>query len=315
MQRSSSRLLLCAMLVLGIVPAVHAAQRTFVSSLGSDANPCSLTLPCRGFQAAITAVDPGGEVVALDTAGYGPMTIGKSVAVIVPTGIHAGITASTGSAITINGAGIIVALRGIYLNSTGAAVGIMVFSAAEVHVENCVVAGFSNQGILVGNSSGTVLSILDTIVRDNAHGGIVIDNYLAAARATVTIDRVRVERNGNSGGGLYEGGIAAVSNTDVTISNSVATGNFRGIQACGSPTLDPNAVVVIQDTVVTNNVVGLFVAPNVSTACAMLSSNSSITRNSLYGIEQQGGSVITSFGGNTVFNNAANTFGLTQGKI
>ena len=47
----------------------------------------------------------------------------------------------------------------------------------------------------------------------------------------------------------------------------------------------------------------------------MIASDSSITRNSLFGIEQQGGNVITSFGGNTVFNNAANTFGSTQGKL
>ena len=63
-------------------PHALAAQRTFVHSspLGNDANTafnCSLVAPCRSFNAAISVTDPGGELVILDTAGYGPMTIGQ----------------------------------------------------------------------------------------------------------------------------------------------------------------------------------------------------------------------------------------------
>ena len=31
-----------------------AAQRTFVASTGSDANPCTLAQPCRGFARAVS---------------------------------------------------------------------------------------------------------------------------------------------------------------------------------------------------------------------------------------------------------------------
>ena len=34
---------------------------------------CSLATPCRTFNAAIGVVNAGGEVVILDTAGYGPV--------------------------------------------------------------------------------------------------------------------------------------------------------------------------------------------------------------------------------------------------
>ncbi len=90
---------ICSRTLLGIglvavASGVDAAPRTFVSTLGNDANPCSLASPCRAFQAAINAVDAGGEVVALDSGGYGTMTIAKSVAVIVPPGVHAAITAN-----------------------------------------------------------------------------------------------------------------------------------------------------------------------------------------------------------------------------
>ena len=77
----------------------------------------------------------------------------------------------------------------------------------------------------------------------------------------------------------------------------------------------PNAVVVIEKSVSTFNGVGLFVSVNGALACTVLASDTNITRNSIFGIEQQGASVATSYGGNTVFNNAGNTFGLTVGKI
>src|SRR5512143_3979157 len=78
--------------VLGLAGTALAAQRTFVASYGSDANPCSVTQPCRGFAAAILQADAGGEVVVLDSGGYGPVTIGKSIALIAPEGVYAGIS-------------------------------------------------------------------------------------------------------------------------------------------------------------------------------------------------------------------------------
>ena len=104
------------------------------------------------------------------------------------------------------------------------------------------------------------------------------------------------------------------SGADVTISNSVMSGNFRGAGACGLPGDAANAVIVVEKSVTTFNGVGLFVSANGGLACAMLASDTNITRNSIFGIEQQGASVATSYGGNTVFNNSGNTFGLTVPK-
>jgi len=73
--------------------AAATAQRTFVASTGNDAAPCSLAQPCRGFARAITQTNAGGEVIVLDSAGYGPVTITKSVSLIapmVPTGRRIG---------------------------------------------------------------------------------------------------------------------------------------------------------------------------------------------------------------------------------
>ena len=57
-----------------------------------DANTCSLAAPCRTFAAALGQTNAGGEIVVLDSAGYGPMTINKAVSIVVPPGIYAGVS-------------------------------------------------------------------------------------------------------------------------------------------------------------------------------------------------------------------------------
>ena len=98
--RLSAILALATILLAG--PSLAASQRTFVASYGSDLNPnCNLTLPCRSFNAAIAQTSGGGEVVILDTAGYGPMVINKAIKIIGPSGVYGGISVQGGaSAIT-----------------------------------------------------------------------------------------------------------------------------------------------------------------------------------------------------------------------
>lgn len=60
-----------ALALAGAVGPAAAVQRTFVASDGNDANACSLIAPCRTFQAAVNLVDSAGEVVALDSGGFG----------------------------------------------------------------------------------------------------------------------------------------------------------------------------------------------------------------------------------------------------
>jgi hypothetical protein len=148
----------------------HAAQRTFVASYGSDGNACSLAAPCRGFAAAITHTDPGGEIIVLDSAGYGTVTIDKSVSIIAPPGVYAGVSVFSGDGITINGAGVEVVLRGLTINGQGGDDGIFYTLGAKLHVENCVIAGMAGDGVVIG--FGGNVSITDTIVRNNGDNGI-----------------------------------------------------------------------------------------------------------------------------------------------
>jgi hypothetical protein len=101
--------------------ALGQSQRTFVSGLGSDGGQCSRAAPCRTFTQALSQTNPGGEVYVLDSAGYGPFTINKSVAIVAPEGVTAGISVFSGDGISINAGGSdTIILRGLTVNNQGA---------------------------------------------------------------------------------------------------------------------------------------------------------------------------------------------------
>ncbi len=193
--------------------ASAAAQRTFVSSAGVDNVNCSLASPCRAFAAAITATSAGGEVIVLDSAGYGPVTIAKSVSLIAPTGIYAGITVFSGNGITVNAPGAIVVLRGLSINGQGGSNGVNVLQAARVRIESCVISNMAVDGVM-HSAPGAELMVLDTIVRDNGGSGIGGD-----ADAFVVLDHVRSEHNGTNG--FYMASLTVGGEARAMISDSV----------------------------------------------------------------------------------------------
>src|SRR5262245_2269245 len=104
-----------------IASGAHAqATRTWVSGVGDDANPCSRTAPCKTFSGAISKTAAHGEISALDPAGYGAVTITKSIT-INGVGTLAGIVAAGNvNAIIINAAATdVVVLRSLQINGIG----------------------------------------------------------------------------------------------------------------------------------------------------------------------------------------------------
>jgi hypothetical protein len=94
-----------------------AAGRTFVASYGGGST-CSLAAPCRLVSEAHALTDAGGEIVALSLTGYGTLTITKSISIIAPAGVHAGVIVSSTTGIVIEG-DIEETLRGLDISGTG----------------------------------------------------------------------------------------------------------------------------------------------------------------------------------------------------
>jgi hypothetical protein len=141
--------------------AAAGLPRTFVASTGNDANPCTLSSPCRGFGAALAATVPDGEIAVVDAAGYGSVTIDKPVTIVAPPGVYAGISVTSGHGIDVNpGAGRVV-LRGLTLTGLGGDFGVNVMSGDALYLENCVVSGFTNTGLRAVPSMQTTVFVRD----------------------------------------------------------------------------------------------------------------------------------------------------------
>lgn len=279
MRRNSIRIeaLALAFGVVAIGPS-HAAQRTFVSGAGSDANLCSLVAPCRGFARALSQTDVGGEIVVLDSAGYGAFTIDRSVSVIAPPGIYAGVSVFAPFAgITIDAPGAKVALRGLSINGQGGSPGVWMLNGAELHVEGCVISGLVH-GVLIQSGS---TSVKDTIIRDNSQAGVKVAN----GAVTAHFDHVRLQNNPGTGIRIDQ----TSASVRASIRNSVVTDNGNaGILV----TADGTAlnVVDIDSTEITSNgwvgvEAGIFVFVTDGSAKAEVSvANSLIARNRAAGV-------------------------------
>jgi hypothetical protein len=231
-----------AIVLLGLVAASladAASQRTFVSTSGVDNPACSIASPCRAFAAALAATTPGGEIIVLDSGGYGGVTVAQSVSIISPPGVYAGVSVFSGDGITVAaGPSGKVTLRGLTINGQGGNNGIVVTSGAEVHVEDCVVANMASDGIRI--DGGTRVEVRGSLVRSNGQHGLDVAAGAPAVRvidsqfsrngahgimvAAGSLDAARIAADANGNNGVRAQPATAVTVT-VTMTDSALSGN------------------------------------------------------------------------------------------
>ena len=214
------------------VPSYAQASRTWVSGLGDDVNPCSRTAPCKTFAGAISKTATGGEIDVLDPAGFGAVTITKSLT-IDGGGVIASVLVSGTNAIVISAGTGNVILRNLSINGTGTGLSGIVFnSGASLTVENCQIFGFASNGIFVTPASGTShITILNTTLANNNQGGIQVKP--TGSTTTVTVTGVQAIHNGFGIGVDTTGGGTISVMIDHTTANENAT---DGLQALGTGT-------------------------------------------------------------------------------
>jgi hypothetical protein len=186
--------------ILPVASAQAQAPRTFVSAAGSDSNPCSFAAPCRHFQAAVNATTVGGEVDALDPAGYGPIIISHAITIEGQSWSYIAPPAG-GNGITINAVSGNVAIRGVSLNGagiTGSTNGIVFNSGDSLTVTDCVVQNFGNDGIEYLPAAASNLSVSNTTAVNNGRNGIFVFPSGSGAVESV-FNRVQTSTNADSG--------------------------------------------------------------------------------------------------------------------
>jgi hypothetical protein len=258
--------------------------RTYVSGLGSDSNACTVSAPCRTFQAALSKTVAGGEIFVLNSADYSALVIDKAVT-ITSEGAVGGVLASSGVAITISaGASDAVNLRGLALDGgkTGS-VGIQFNSGQSLNIQRSVVRNFSNSGINFAPSATGTLFISDTQVSNNASNGILVAN--GSGSVSGAISRVTASRNGV---GIFAYG----GSVNLTVTDAVADNNQYGIGASSS-------AVMVRNSTASNNAVGIAA----DQGAVVRVGQSTVTGNGV-GLQATNGGEVQSYGNNNVTGNA-----------
>ncbi|MBV9927786.1 MAG: hypothetical protein JOZ96_22390 [Acidobacteria bacterium] len=231
-------------LTLAIVISVFAsaanaqATRTWVSGVGADDNPCSRTAPCKTFAGAYSKTATGGEISVLDPAGYGTITIGKSITIDGGSGAGwASILASgvSGAIIVNPGAGGVVRLRNISINGNGTGTdGIRFLSGTSLHVENVRIFGFTGDGVelaFTGAAAGR-LNARNLVISECGGSGVLAGGSNTLAHA-IGLDNVNISQCGH--------GVRVNNRAQVRVSNSVIT--LINASASSTAVLADSAVV------------------------------------------------------------------------
>jgi hypothetical protein len=301
-------------LSLAVASPILAANRAFVSGTGIDTGTCPITAPCRSFAYALTQVSTGGEIIALDTAGYGAVNIAQSVMIIAAPGVTAFSTATSGTVIQVVGLTTdTVTLRGITVTANGPTTGVGFYSGHVLNLENCIINGHVfgvsfDRGMENGSPK---LHMTNCIVRNNTSAGVDVLNSpglaakggiadLAVAPPPNDLLYVTVATSAflDNGNGLVARDRARVTVTDTVFSGQVGFGagaqgedGFPSIVALEHCTLSDNAtgvqagdtsgsqlihgVVRLANCTITHNIIGLNTTASGSSATRV--SNATLT--------------------------------------
>jgi hypothetical protein len=269
-------------------PAHAQATRTWVSGVGSDADPCSRTAPCKTFAGAISKTATNGIINCIDSGAYGTVTIIHSVTI----DCHDVFASILNSQDGVNGVIINIAagdpkdplrtvrLRNIDISGSGAGnTGISIVAAAAVILEDLEITGNVKQGISDARTEdGTVLTVKNTVIANNAGVGFNI----AAQNNSIVLDNVQSIRNGY--------GMSLGKTNTATVNRSVFSNN----KSAGIET-DPGAQLMLDASVVSYNSVGIS-----SNGGPIALANTDVAFNGT-GIS----GATTSFGTNRIFGNTA----------
>ncbi len=268
------------------------ASRTWVSGVGDDANPCSRTAPCKTFAGAISKTAAGGEIDALDPAGYGAVTITKAITIDGGGGQVASVLVSGTNGIVVQaGPSDVVILRNLRINGIGTGInGIRFLAGKALIVDKCEIFGFTTNGVDIALGASAQAWVTDTNIQNI--GGTGIAATTTSGVVTVGVDRVRVE--------LSNKGIESGNHSRVTVNNAlVQNAASIGGQADGDAILTVNA----SDFDLSGS--GLQAGPGGGT---VLASNNQVAFNT-NGFNNNGGTSFQTYGNNRLHDNSNNTVG------
>jgi len=288
----SHRLGSAILLILVSFSAFAQNNRSAVASAGLDTNPCSVASPCRSFGAAIAHTNAHGEIIALDSAGYGPFSIAFGITISGAPGVHAAITATTyqtGIYITA-GATDKITLRNLVLIGANAPDGVVQATGGDLYISGLLVRGFYDHGI---NSQHGNLTIEHSVLQDLPNYGVLIGNG-GTGFARGTIVNSTIEWAGYA--------VMADPKTRVAIIGTTIAESAAAVSANVGNNNQGDSTVTVKSCALVHNNNALF-EDGESGVSSIYLSDSLVAGNHVVATPWGGPSVIYSFGNNTVVDN------------
>ena len=184
----TTKFIAAAVMMLGFtVTAQAGADITYVSTTGKDKNvkvDCSASAACRTLAAALSVTNSGGEIVVLNSGGYGSASITQPARITVLGGVDASITQTTAgdNALTINTTGN-VTITGLNLRGGGTGSdGILVNQVGFLRLYSMAIQNFANNGVHFTSASSN-LAIYDSNLEGCGHDGLLLQAAGAQAYA------------------------------------------------------------------------------------------------------------------------------------
>jgi hypothetical protein len=289
-----------ACLLFNALPAHAQNARSWVSGIGSDANNCTLGAPCATFGRAISVTNAGGIISCLTPGEFGSVFIGISITIDC-TGIFAGLSVTSGDGIHIDAsASDLVRLRGLSIEGVGGVNGVKVVQAGAVHIEQCRIFGFADNGIqfLIPSNVGSELYVSNSVISENgtntSNTGILVDAF---GTATARVSLSKVNLHNNFYGLFVRSNAGSTGRVSLSLRDSTAAGNNgNGIHvvAQGAP-----VVTAVDNVTTTENATGL-VADGAATR-VLISRLTAIAN--FIGMDTPNSGVVVSYGDNHINNN------------
>jgi hypothetical protein len=295
------RMLLALVPVIGAglvyaAPSQAQATRTWVSGVGDDVNPCSRTAPCKTFAGAISKTAAKGEINCLDSAGFGTLTVTKSITVLCE-GVVGGVLSTGTNGFTINTAATTdtVILSGLDIDGSGSGLaGVRILKAGRVIILNSRINGFQN-GITTPSAATVEVNVENTTISNNSVAGINI-NPTAGGNIKVTAANVGIY--GNPIGAVADASLTTLD-ARLTLKDSVVSGSTTyGVQAIGS---SGSSRVFLDSNNISYNGVGIFANGSNTKIFAL----DNVISNNTTGVSAASGGQTNSYSNNALAGNSA----------
>jgi hypothetical protein len=309
MKRLAAQLLFATLSAALASAAAHAQSfRAYLSSSGSDANPCTVTQPCRLLPAALNAVSSGGEIWMLDSANYtaGTVTVSKDVNISAIPGQVGSVVAVSGAPAMSLSPGVIVSVRNLAfannVNNPGGVGITMTTGALTVHETLFAMAQsqVTTQAAITISGAGGHLAVHESVFRG---GGV-----RALGTPLVEIANSRfIDQDGTNC--VFLSANQASGTAKLAVRDSAFMGCNGGVIAFGDNAAAVARVTVTRSTF-SNGTFGVVSQVNSGGADLIVTlSGCEASGNVVAGFAAYFGGVLESLGNNTARNNASNTVG------